>query len=170
MSQIRNVGVLGKWFWPVAFCFWHEPHERGCLLRNLGGSRGCGWGKVSCSTLGSPGQLTGGRPRWAPSRGALWFPESTQRRRVGSSEAPLKKESLLMSYLLGPCSRPAGTALSVWRHMPSKRRMQTSLLDVEEVIIWVGKRAWFVSSLSCPPPPPQIKEKRKEKTYVCVTE
>lgn len=55
-----------------------------------------------------------------------------------------QKESLLISYLPGSCSLLAGTALSTPGHTPIRRRMQTRLLGAKEVIIWEGKRAWFV--------------------------
>ena len=86
---------------------------------------GCGWRMLSCSAPGC------GSATLAP--GALGGFQSQHREGgVGSSEAPLQKDSLVLSL-------PVGTTCSAWGHLPSRRRMQTSLLDAAEVIIGVGR-------------------------------
>ena len=56
---------------------------------------------------------------------------------VGSSEAPLQKDSLALSLLVD-------TTCSEWGHLPSRRRTQTSLLGAAEVIIGLSR-----ASLAC---------------------
>ena len=51
---------------------------------------------------------------------------------VGSSEAPLQKNSLVLSL-------PVGITCSAWGHLPPRRRMQTRLFDAAEVIIGLGR-------------------------------
>lgn len=89
------------------------------------GDGGCGWRMFSCSAPGcGSATLAPGAPGG--------FQSQHREGGVGSSEAPLQKDSLVLSL-------PVGTTCSAWGHLPSRRRMQTSLLDAAEVIIGVGR-------------------------------
>lgn len=69
-----------------------------------GGAVAGGRARVPPQAVEAPGQLAGGPARLGSVPGALWFPESTRRRRVGGSGAPLPEESLLVSCRPASCS------------------------------------------------------------------
>ena len=85
----------------------------------------CGWRMLSCSTPGcGSARLAPGAPSQGEHLpgGPGGFQSQHREGRVGSSEAPLQKDSLVVSL-------PVGTTCSAWGHLPPRRRIQTSLLD-----------------------------------------
>lgn len=100
----------------------------------------CGWRMLSCSAPGcgsarlAPGAL--GQGEHLPG-GPGGFQGQHREGGVGSSEAPLQKDSLALFLLVD-------TTCSEWGHLPSRRRTQTSLLGAAEVIIGLSR-----ASLAC---------------------
>ena len=94
-----------------------------------------GWRMLSCSAPGcGSARLAPGAPGQGEHLpgGPGGFQSQHREGGVGSSEAPLQKNSLVLSL-------PVGITCSAWGHLPPRRRMQTHLLDAAEVIIGLGR-------------------------------
>lgn len=141
---------------PLALCSWHRPDKRGCLLRwsgkvfdlSLGGGAvGGGRSLLFCPGLWKCQASPGVRPGWTSSLGELAVSRVNTEKEGWAPRRPHCKRKAFSSRI---CLAPALVASGGWalpslhRDMPSGRSMLASLLAAEEVVIGVGKRAWFV--------------------------